>query len=132
VVRKALQVRLEIYVITNFAINLQAISLAFGHDNAVGLWIEVNRRREAETPFGLQTPRPSSRLHHVGVGVDALLAPLRHHLGITDEIRNRVALGVEDAHPVITPIRHIDIAIGIDSDVGGVIEQTGFDIARRT
>lgn len=50
---KPLQVCLEVHVVTNLAVNLQAIPLAFRHDDAVGCRIEVNRCRETEAPFGL-------------------------------------------------------------------------------
>src|SRR5437867_12860454 len=80
-----LQVRLEIGVVANLAVNLQTIPLAVGYDDAVGFRIEVHRRREAETKFWLQALCPTPGFHHVGVGVDALLAPLGHDLSIADE-----------------------------------------------
>jgi hypothetical protein len=126
-----LQVCLEIHVITHFTVDLQAIPLAFGHDDTVRFRIEVDRRREAETPFRLQAPRSPAGFHHVGVGVDALLTPFGHHLRVAEQVRNRSPLGVEDAHPMITPISHVDIAIRIDGYVCGVIELASFNIARR-
>src|SRR5204862_1304477 len=68
---------------------------------------------------------PAARLGHVGVGIDALLAPLRQYLGIADQRRDGSALGVENAHPMVAPIAHVDIAIGVDGDVGWVIELVG-------
>src|SRR5262249_35153269 len=104
-----LQIRLEIDVVANFSVYLQPIPLAIGHDDAIGFWIEVYCRWEAEAIFGLQALHPTASLHHVGVRVDAHLAPLRHHLGITDEIGDRVPLRVEDADPMIAPVGHVDI-----------------------
>ena len=43
-----LQVRLEVLVVANLLVNLQPVPLAVGHDDLVGGWIEVHRRREAE------------------------------------------------------------------------------------
>ena len=61
-------------------------------------------------------------LHHIGIGVDALLAPLRHHLGVAHQMGQRPAFLVENAKPVIGPVGNIDVAIGIDRDTRGVIE----------
>src|SRR4030095_12431389 len=108
------------------------VPLAVSHDDAIGLRIEVYRRWEAEAIFGLQAAHPTTSLHHVGVRVDAHLAPLRHHLGITDEIGDRVPLRVEDADSMIAPVGDVDIVVGIHRDVGGVVEQAGLRIAWRT
>src|SRR6516164_1322502 len=80
--RRVLQVRLELDVVTHLAVDLKAVALTVGDDDPISLWIEVHRRRETEAPERLEIARPPVRLHHVGVGVDALLSPLRHHLGI--------------------------------------------------
>src|SRR5437867_10055837 len=121
-VRSPLQVRLEVDVVANLAVNLQTIPLAVGDDDAVGFRIEVHRRREAEAELRLQAPGPAPRFHHVGVRVDALLAPLGHDLGVADESGDRASLGVEDAHPVVAPVGDVDVTIGIDGDVGRMIE----------
>jgi hypothetical protein len=77
-----LQVRLEIDIVTHLAVDLKAVALTVGDDDPISLRIEVHRRRETEAPERLEIARPTIRLHHVGIGVDALLSPLRHHLGI--------------------------------------------------
>src|SRR5262245_13468659 len=99
-----LEIRLEIDGGANLPVEQQPIPLAVGHDDAISFWIEVYRRWEAEAILGLQAPHPATSLHHVGVRVDAHLAPLRHHLGIADEIGDGSALGVEDADSMITPV----------------------------
>src|SRR5207249_3497367 len=98
------------------------IPLAVGDDDAIGFRIEIHRRREAEAIFRLQTAHPTTSFHHVGVGVDAHLAPLGHHLGIADEIGDGAALGVEDADPMIPPVGHVDVARLIESDPPGLVE----------
>src|SRR5437867_8023939 len=130
-VRSPLQVRLEVDVVANLAVNLQTIPLAVGDDYAVGFRIEVHRRREAEAKFRLQALCPTSGFHHIGVGVDALLAPLGHDLSIADESCKRASFRVEDANPMVPPIGDIDIAIGIHGDVGRMIQQGCLRIARR-
>src|SRR5229473_3516221 len=72
---RSLQVRLEIGVIANLLIDLQAVALTVGDDDRIALRIEVDRGREAETPLRLEALHPTPGLHHVGVGVDALLDP---------------------------------------------------------
>src|SRR4030081_1293532 len=70
-----LQVRLEVGVVTHLLVHLLAIALTVGDDDLIGLRIENHRGREAEAPELLQILHSSVRLHHIGVGVDALLAP---------------------------------------------------------
>src|ERR1700746_1686992 len=87
-------------IIANLFVNLQPIALAVGNDDAVGCRIELHRRREAETPLRLEGLYPAPRLLHIGVVRDGLLAPFRQHLGIADELGDRLSLGVEDANPM--------------------------------
>src|SRR4029453_6816058 len=82
----ALEICLEIDVVANLPADLWPIARAVGDDDTIGVWIEVYRSREAEAIFGLQAAHPAPSLHHVRVRVDAHLPPLRHHLGIADEI----------------------------------------------
>src|SRR5205814_1244774 len=63
----ALQVRLEIGVVTHLIVDLQAITLTVGDDDLIGLRIENHRRREAEAPELLQILHAPVRLHHIGV-----------------------------------------------------------------
>ena len=81
-----LQVRLEIAVVANLLVDLQPIALAVGDDDRCRCRIELDRGREAEAPLRLEALHPAPRLLHVGVGVDALLAPFRQYLGIADQL----------------------------------------------
>src|SRR5439155_26191390 len=62
-------------------------------------------------------------------GVDALLAPLRQHLGVADQAGDRVAFAIENADPVVAPIGHVDVAVAVDRDIGRVIELVGAWVA---
>ena len=119
----SLQVCLEIAVVTNLLVNLQAVALAVGDDDAVGFRVKLDRRREAEAPLRFKASYPAPRLRHIGVGVNGLLAPFRQHLRVADQIGNWLALRVEDANPMVAPIGDVDVAIAVHRDIGRVIEQ---------
>ena len=92
--------------------------MTVGDDDLISLRIEVHRRWETEAPERLEVARSPIRLHHVGIGVDALLSPLRHHLGIAHQVGQRGAFRVENAKAVIAPVGDVDVAVGIDRHVG--------------
>jgi hypothetical protein len=69
-------------IIANLFVDLQAIALAVGNDDAVGCRIELYRRREAEAPLRIEALYPAPGFGDVGVGVDSLRAPFRQYLGI--------------------------------------------------
>jgi hypothetical protein len=69
-------------IIANLFVDLQAIALAVGNNDAVGCRIELHRRREAEAPLRIEALYPAPGFGHVGVGVDSLRAPFRQYLGI--------------------------------------------------
>src|SRR5579862_1832730 len=117
-----LQVRLKIGVVANLLVDLQPIALAVGDDDAVALRVEIDRGREAEPPLRLEALNPPARLHHVGVGVDALLAPLRQFVRVADQRRDRAALGIEHTDPMVAPIADIDVAVAVDRDIGRMVE----------
>src|SRR5262249_12300523 len=129
--QQVLQVRLELDVITHLAVDLKAVALTVGDDDPISLRIEVHRRRETEAPERLEIARPPVRLHHVGIGVNALLSPLPHHLGLAHEVGQRGAFRVENAKAVIAPIGDVDVAVGIDRHVGGVIKNPPLGVSRR-
>src|SRR6516164_9125155 len=120
-----LQVRLEVAVVANLLIDLQPIALVLGNDHRIGVRIELDGGGEAEAPLRFEALHAAPRLGHVGVGVDAHLAPFRQDLGITDQGRDRSAFGIEDTDPMIAPIGHIDVAVAVDCDIGGVVELVG-------
>jgi hypothetical protein len=71
-------------IIANLFVDLQAIALAVGNDDAVGCRIELHRRREAEAPLRIEALYPAPRFLHIGVGVNSLLAPFRQSMGVAD------------------------------------------------
>jgi len=79
-----LQVGLEVAVVADLLVDLQAIALAVGNDDAVGGRIEFHRRREAEAPLRIEALYPAPRFLHIGVGVNSLLAPFRQSMGVAD------------------------------------------------
>src|SRR6266566_1425788 len=123
--QNGLQVGLEVRIVADLLIDLQAIALAVGNDDRVAVRIEVDRRREAEPPLRFEALHATARLHHVRVGIDALLAPFRQLLGIADQRGDRATFGIENADPVVAPIAHIDVAVAVDRNIGRVIELVG-------
>src|SRR4029077_9589087 len=96
-----------------------------GHDDRVAVRVELDLGREAEAPLRLKALHPAARLHHVGVGIDALLAPFGQDVRIADQCGDRAALGVEDADPMVAPVAHIDVAVAVDRNISRVIELVG-------
>src|SRR6516165_10191709 len=129
--RQGLEVRLELDVVTHLAVDLKAVALTVGDNDPISLRIEVHRRRETEAPERLEIARSPVRLHHVGIGVDALLSPLRHHLGVAHQMGQRGAFRVENAKAVIAPVGDVDVAVGIDRHVGRVIKNPRLGVSRR-
>src|SRR6266852_1018720 len=128
---RPLQIRLEIAVIANLLVYLQTIALAVGNNDAVGGRVELDRRRETEAPLRLKASDPAPRLRHVGVGIDSLLPPLGQNLGVADQVGDGLTFRVEDGNPVVAPIGDVDIAIGIDGNIGGMIEHARLRISDR-
>src|SRR5690348_9182491 len=77
------QICLEINIVPHLLVHLQSVALAIGDDDLIALGIIDHRRREAEPPELLLVLYSPIGLHHIGVGIDALLAPFRHDLCIT-------------------------------------------------
>src|SRR5262245_29247658 len=77
------EIGLEVNVVSYLLIDLQAIALAVGNDDLIGLGVEDHGCGKAEAPELFQVLHAAVRLHHIRVRVDALLAPLRHHLRVT-------------------------------------------------
>jgi hypothetical protein len=78
----------------------------------------------------LEALYPAPRLLHIGVGGDGLLAPFRQYMGIANQLGDRLSLGVEDANPMVAPIGDINVAIGVDRNVRGMIELAWAGIPR--
>src|SRR5262249_52758225 len=99
-----LQVRLEVAVIANLLVDLQPVPLAVGNDDLIACRIKLHRCREAETPLRFEASYPTTRLRHIGIGIDGLLPPLRQNLRIADQVADRLALGIENRDAVVAPI----------------------------
>src|SRR5262249_55758879 len=121
----SLQICLEVAVVADFLVNLQPVSLTVSDDHRVAVRVELDLGREAEAPLWLEALHPTACLHHVGIGVDALLAPFGQDVRIADQCGDRAAVGVEDADPVVAPVAHIDVAVTVDRNIGRVIELVG-------
>ena len=51
-------------------------------------------------------------------------------MGVADQLGNQLSLGVEDANPMVAPIGDIDVAIGVNGDIGRMIEMARAGIPR--
>ena len=92
--------------------------MTFGCE-VVGVY--VDRHRTTEPPFGFHVgPAPS--LYNVWVGVDVSLGPGGRLLGVADQGGDEMPVRSVDLHPVVAPVRDINVAIGVRRDARGSVQ----------
>src|SRR5262245_2189183 len=88
-------------------VDLYPVSRVFGHVEPTGV-VNPHRDSAPETPFGLKIPCLLSLGGHVWTGLDELPSPLRKGR-VPVQRRQVCAVGPQDLHPLIPPVRHNDV-----------------------
>ena len=120
--RPTSDVELRVIVVVELIIYLNAPPLRVHHQQSRLHRVEVHRHRQREPPLRFKAIHPPPRLIDIRVAQHILVLPLGQLLRVARECRDVVRVRVVHLHPVVHPVAHIDVAVGVNRYIGGMVE----------